>query len=55
METAYPLSEKKLDKIFNPGKKIAIQNEGDPADGGAGTKEYIRTHIAAEHNIVHKV
>lgn len=34
--------------IFNPGKKIATQNMG-------GTKEYIATHIAVEHKIVHKV
>jgi len=33
--------------IFNPGKKIAA--------GGAGTKEYIRTHIAVEHDAKHNV
>ncbi|MDR3519801.1 MAG: FAD-binding oxidoreductase [Candidatus Pacebacteria bacterium] len=34
--------------IFNPGKKIATENLG-------GTKEYIRTHVAKEHDVVHKV
>jgi FAD/FMN-containing dehydrogenase len=34
--------------ILNPGKKIATENLG-------GTKEYIRTHIAEEHDVVHKV
>ncbi|MFZ1019661.1 MAG: FAD-binding oxidoreductase [Minisyncoccia bacterium] len=34
--------------IFNPGKKIATENQG-------GTKNYIRMHIAAEHDVVHKV
>ena len=34
--------------IFNPGKKIATENLG-------GTKDYIRTHIAEEHDAVHKV
>jgi FAD/FMN-containing dehydrogenase len=34
--------------IFNPGKKIASSD-------GAGTKEYIATHLALEHNIDHKV
>ena len=32
--------------IFNPGKKIATENNG-------GTKEYIRAHIAKEHDAVH--
>jgi FAD/FMN-containing dehydrogenase len=41
--------------IFNPGKKIATENLGGPAGGGAGTKEYIRTHIAEEHDAIHKV
>jgi len=34
--------------IFNPGKKVATVTEG-------GTKEYIRTHIAVEHSVIHKV
>jgi FAD/FMN-containing dehydrogenase len=34
--------------IFNPGKKVAMQN-------GAGTKEYISTHIAIEHVADHRV
>ena len=41
--------------IFNPGKKVAVQNEGGSTTGGAGTKEYIASHIAVEHNTVHKV
>lgn len=34
--------------IFNPGKKVATAFMG-------GTKEYITTHIAVEHNAKHKV
>jgi FAD/FMN-containing dehydrogenase len=34
--------------ILNPGKKIATASLG-------GTKEYIRTHIAEEHDAIHKV
>jgi len=34
--------------IFNPGKKIASPD-------GAGTKEYISSHLAIEHKAVHKV
>ncbi|MEK7069429.1 MAG: FAD-linked oxidase C-terminal domain-containing protein, partial [Patescibacteria group bacterium] len=34
--------------IFNPGKKIATEKMG-------GTKEYISTHIAIEHNAKHGV
>ena len=34
--------------IFNPGKKVATAFMG-------GTKEYITTHIAVEHNVEHKV
>jgi len=34
--------------IFNPGKKVADESLG-------GTKEYIKTHIALEHDAVHKV
>jgi len=34
--------------IFNPGKKIATKFQG-------GTKEYIRTHIAEEHEANHRV
>lgn len=34
--------------IFNPGKKVISQ------DGG-GTKEYMISHIALEHNVIHKV
>lgn len=34
--------------IFNSGKKITTENQG-------GTKEYIATHIAVEHNAKHKV
>lgn len=32
--------------IFNPGKKVATQNQG-------GTKEYIASHIAVEHEAKH--
>jgi FAD/FMN-containing dehydrogenase len=35
-----------LKNIFNPGKKIATELQG-------GTKEYIRTHIAIEHDAKH--
>ncbi len=41
--------------IFNPGKKVPVQNESGFAIGGAGTKEYITKHIAVEHNAEHKV
>ena len=41
--------------IFNPGKKVPIENEGGPVVGGAGTKEYIATHIAVEHQVGHRV
>ena len=41
--------------IFNPGKKVATPNLGGPAGGGAGTKDYIASHIAVEHNITHRV
>ena len=34
--------------IFNPGKKIALEN-------GSGTKEYIVSHLAVEHKVVHRV
>ena len=34
--------------IFNPGKKVATQSLG-------GTKEYIASHIAVEHEVSHKV
>jgi FAD/FMN-containing dehydrogenase len=34
--------------ILNPGKKV-------PVSGGAGTKEYIATHLAIEHKAEHKV
>jgi FAD/FMN-containing dehydrogenase len=34
--------------IFNPGKKIATESQG-------GTKEYIASHIATEHDVVHKI
>jgi FAD/FMN-containing dehydrogenase len=34
--------------IFNPGKKV-------PDGKGAGTKEYISTHVAVEHDAVHHV
>lgn len=34
--------------IFNPGKKV-------PTGDGGGTKEYIVSHIALEHNTLHKV
>jgi FAD/FMN-containing dehydrogenase len=34
--------------ILNPGKKIATENIG-------GTKEYIKTHIALEHEANHRV
>ena len=34
--------------IFNPGKKVATENQG-------GTKEYIATHIAVEHDAHHAV
>jgi len=40
--------------IFNPGKKIATSNLGGlPAQ--AGTKEYIASHIAIEHDAKHAV
>jgi hypothetical protein len=35
--------------IFNPGKKISMSN------GAAGTKEYISSHIAVEHEAKHGV
>ena len=41
--------------IFNPGKKVPAQNESGPADSEAGTKEYITTHIAVEHDAKHTV
>jgi FAD/FMN-containing dehydrogenase len=34
--------------ILNPGKKV-------PISSGAGTKEYLGSHIAIEHTMVHKV
>jgi FAD/FMN-containing dehydrogenase len=34
--------------IFNPGKKTI-------AEDGGGTKEYMVSHIALEHNVIHKV
>lgn len=34
--------------IFNPGKKV-------PVIGGGGTKEYIATHVAVEHEVSHRV
>lgn len=34
--------------IFNPGKKVPTLERG-------GTKEYIASHIATEHKVVHKV
>ena len=34
--------------IFNPGKKIATENMG-------GTKEYITSHLAEEHDASHAV
>jgi FAD/FMN-containing dehydrogenase len=34
--------------ILNPGKKV-------PLPAGAGTKEYLGSHIAIEHTMVHKV
>ena len=37
-----------IKNIFNPGKKIATEKLG-------GTKEYIRDHIAEEHDAVRKV
>lgn len=37
-----------IKNIFNPGKKIPTQNQG-------GTKEYITTHIAIEHEAKHTV
>ncbi len=33
--------------IFNPGKKVSLP------DGQAGTKEYISSHLALEHNVKH--
>jgi FAD/FMN-containing dehydrogenase len=41
--------------IFNPGKKVPTASMGGPAVGGAGTKEYIVSHIAVEHKTLHKV
>ena len=34
--------------VFNPGKKTV-------SEGGGGTKEYMVSHIALEHKIIHKV
>lgn len=41
--------------IFNPGKKVAVENIAGSANSGAGTKEYIAKHIAVEHDAVHRV
>ena len=41
--------------ILNPGKKIALSNVEGGLPAQAGTKEYIKTHIAEEHDAVHKV
>ena len=40
--------------IFNPGKKITLEKPGGPPGERAGTKEYIATHLAIEHDAVHK-
>ena len=40
--------------IFNPGKKVPMQNENSPAADEAGTKEYVASHIATEHDKVHQ-
>ena len=34
--------------IFNPGKKVAVES-------GGGTKDYIASHIALEHDLKHRV
>ena len=34
--------------IFNPGKKVAVES-------GGGTKNYIASHIALEHDFKHRV
>ncbi|MEK7071484.1 MAG: FAD-binding oxidoreductase [Patescibacteria group bacterium] len=34
--------------IFNPGKKVAVES-------GSGTKNYIASHIALEHDLKHRV
>ncbi|MBI5139068.1 FAD-binding oxidoreductase [Candidatus Nomurabacteria bacterium] len=39
--------------IFNPGKKVPVTASGGSL--GAGTKTYIKEHIAKEHSISHKV
>lgn len=41
--------------IFNPGKKIVVENGAGHAGGRAGTKEYISSHIAEEHIAHHRV
>ena len=40
--------------IFNPGKKVPVDASGGPANG-AGTRDYIASHIAIEHEAHHKV
>src|SRR3989344_6854586 len=40
--------------IFNPAKKIAVEKPGGPPGERPGTKEYIATHLAIEHDAVHK-
>ena len=40
--------------IFNPGKKVPSA-DGAGLSAQAGTKDYISSHIAAEHYVKHKV
>ncbi len=40
--------------IFNPGKKVPMESIGDLSTQ-SGTKAYIASHIATEHNSVHRV
>ena len=41
--------------IFNPGKKVAVESGGGLPTGQAGTKDYIASHIALEHDLKHRV
>ena len=43
-----------IKNIFNPGKKVPVFDLDNPI-AQAGTKEYIATHIAIEHDAQHKV
>ena len=41
--------------IFNPGKKVLIKNIDGSGSTGAGTKEYIASHLVEGHSLSHKV